>query len=79
MNNMANALRNQMIRNPQGFAQNALRSGYFNNNPMYRNALEAVANNDIEKMQSITGNVCREHNVTVDDAKNQYMQYYGIR
>ena len=41
-NQMSMMLRQQMIRNPQQFAQNALNSGKFNNNPMYKNALEAI-------------------------------------
>lgn len=78
-NQMAMALRNQMIRNPQQFAQNALRSGYFNNNPVCKNALEAIANNDTESMRNITSNLCKEHNVSVEDATQQYRQYYGIQ
>ena len=77
-NQMALMMRRQMINNPQQFAQNALRSGRFNNNPMYKNAVEAIANNDTESMQKITDNLCKEHNVSVDDAQKQFKQYYGI-
>lgn len=68
----------QMVRNPQQFARQALNSGRFNNNPMYRNALEAVANNDMNAMQEIANNVCKEHNVSVEDARQKYNQYYGF-
>lgn len=78
-NQMSMMLRQQMIRNPQQFAQNALNSGKFNNNPMYKNALEAIVNNDTKAMEEIAGNLCKEHNVTVEDARKQYNQYYGIK
>lgn len=68
----------QMVRNPQQFARQALNSGRFNNNLMYRNALEAVANNDMDAMQEIANNVCKEHNVSVEDARQKYNQYYGF-
>lgn len=77
-NQMAFALRNQMVRNPQQFAQNALRSGYFKNNEFMTNALQAVANNDMQTARSMTENVCKEHNVSVEDATQQYRQYYGV-
>ena len=77
-NQMINNMRNQMIRNPQQFAQNALRSGRFNNDKLMSSALNAVANNDINSMQTIANNVCREHNVSLEDAQKQYKQYYGI-
>ena len=77
-NQIANQLKQQMIRNPQQFAQNALRSGKFNGNEFMTGALQAVANNDIQSMKTIADNVCREHNVSVSDAQNQYRQYYGI-
>lgn len=78
-NPMAMMMRNQMVHNPQQFAQNALKSGYFNNNSMYKNVLEAVARNDTEAMKEIAGNVCKEHNVSVEDATIQYKQYYGLK
>ena len=77
-NQMINSMKNQMIKNPQQFAQNALRSGKFNGNEFMTNALQAVANNDINSMHTIADNVCREHNVSVSDAQNQYRQYYGL-
>lgn len=77
--NLQAVMRNQMIRNPQQFAQNALRSGYFNNSPMHKNALEAVANGNVEEIKGITENVCKEHNVSMDDAMTQYKQQYGIQ
>lgn len=72
-------LRQQMVRNPQAFARNALNSGMFNNNPMYKNALESIVNNDTKKMEEIANNLCKEHNVTVDEARQRYNQYYGIK
>lgn len=77
-NQMINSMRNQMIRNPQQFAQNALRSGRFNNDQLMSNALNAVANNDINSMQTIASNLCKEHNVSLEDAQRQYKQHYGI-
>lgn len=71
------AMRQQMIRQPQLFAQNALRSGYFNN-PMCKSALEAVQNNDEEKSKELVENLCKEHGVSVEDAQKQYRQYYGL-
>lgn len=75
---MAEMLKQQMINNPRQFAQNALRSGHFNNSPVHMNALEAIANNNQEELSKIAGNVCKEHNVSMEDAQRQYMQYYGI-
>lgn len=79
MNQQAMMIRQQMIRNPQQFAQNALRSGYFNNSPMHKNALEAVASGNVDEIKNITQNVCKEHNVSMDDAMAQYKQQYGIQ
>lgn len=77
-NQMALMMRRQMINNPQQFAQNALRSGRFNNNPMYKNALQAIVNNNEKAMEEIAGNLCKEHNVSIEDATKQYKQYYGL-
>lgn len=77
-NQMAMAMRQQMTQNPQLFAQNALRSGMFNRNPVYKNALEAVANGDTEKVKDFTQNLCRENHVSVDDAMEQYKKQYGL-
>jgi uncharacterized membrane protein affecting hemolysin expression len=79
MNRMAMAMRQQMTQNPQMFAQNALRSGAFRQNPMHQSALQAVANNDVDKIRELTGNLCKEHNVTLDEAVTQYKQYYGLQ
>lgn len=77
--NLQGIMRQQMIRNPQQFAQNALRSGYFSQNEMYKNALEAVASGNVDAIKDITQNVCKEHNVSMDDALAQYKQQYGIQ
>lgn len=77
-NQMIAQLKRQMVQNPQQFAQNALRSGKFSGNEFMTGALQAVANNDISAMQTIAGNVCKEHNVSVEDAQRQYRQYYGL-
>lgn len=77
-NQMISQLKRQMIQNPRQFAQNALQSGRFNGNDFMTGALQAVVNNDISAMQTIAGNVCKEHNVSVEDAQRQYRQYYGL-
>lgn len=71
-------MKRQMIRNPQQFAQNALRSGYFNSSPMHKNALQAIVSGDKKAMEEIAGNLCKEHNVSIEDATKQYKQYYGL-
>lgn len=80
MNNsqMANMMQRQMVNNPRQFAQNMLKTGRFNGNEMLTNALNAIANGDIESTKCIAQNLCKEHNVTVEDAMTQYRQYYGI-
>lgn len=78
INNQTQMLMRRMISNPQQFAQSALRSGRFDGNPMYKNALEAIANNDAKSMQEIMNNLCKEHNVSVEDARKQFNKYYGF-
>ena len=77
-NQMAMALRNQMIRNPQQFAQNALRSGYFSKSKTHHHALEIIASGNEEESKNIFENLCNEHNVSVDDAVSQVKQQYYI-
>lgn len=73
-----NQTNRMMVRNPQQFAVNAIRSGRFNDNQFLYGALQAVANNDINSMKTIADNVCKEHNVSVLDAQRQYKQYYHV-
>lgn len=77
-NQLINMMQRQMINNPRQFAQNMLRTGKFSGHEMLTNALNVIASGDTEGAKNIAENVCREHNVTVDDAMRQYKQYYGL-
>lgn len=76
---MVMRMRQQMISNPQQFAQNALRSGYFNGHEMQTNALNIVSSGNEKKAEEMVRNLCKEHNVSVEDTMQQFKQQYGIR
>lgn len=74
-----NAMTQAMIRNPQQFARRALNTGRFNNNDFMRNTLEAVANNNVDEMKKILENSCMERNVSVEDTKKKWEEFYGVK
>lgn len=62
-----NALINMIFqKNPQ-----------FRNNPLIQNAINLAQSNDVNALQNLAENVCKEKGVDINQAKQQVMTMFG--
>lgn len=64
----------QILRNPQAFLQQAIKSS----NPIIKNALEMYQRGDIDGINKIAENLCKERGVNMDDAMQKIKSTLGI-
>lgn len=57
---------NQMMSNPR-----------IKNNPMAQNAIQMYQNGDIQGLQNMAENICKERGMTTDEAKQKIMGMFG--
>lgn len=64
----------QILRNPQAFLQQAMQSG----NPILKNAIELYQRGDVDGINKIAENLCKEKGVSMDDAMKKIKSTLGI-
>lgn len=67
----------QAMRNPQAFIQQAMNSQIMQN-PIARNALEMYQRGDINGINALAENLCREKNIDIQQAKQQIKSKLNI-
>lgn len=68
----------QMMRGgPQQFVQQIMSNNQMMNNPMIKNAVQMAQNGDINGIEKMARNICKEKGLNADDVfnqmKNQFM------
>ena len=66
----------QSMRNPQAMIQNMFANPQIMNSPL-GNAVNAASRGDVEKVEEIARNMCREKGINPDDAFKQIQQMMG--
>ena len=67
----------QAMKNPQAFIQQAMNS-QLSQNPIAKNALEMYQRGDINGINTLAENLCREKNIDIQQAKQQIKSKLNI-
>lgn len=67
----------QAAKNPQQFLNQMINNSQAMQNPMARNAIEMYQNGDTTGLKNMAENLCREHGITIDQAKNMVMGMFN--
>lgn len=68
----------QIMRNPQAYITQVMNSGQFNNNPIGRNAIELYQKGDIQGLNQLADNLCKEKGTTLDEMKMKIKSQFNI-
>lgn len=68
----------QIMRNPQAYITQVMNSGQFNNNPIGRNAIEMYQKGDIQGLNQLADNLCKEKGTTLDEMKMKIKSQFNI-
>ena len=49
----------------------------FRNNPLIQNAINLAQSNDVNALQNLAENICKEKGVDINQAKQQVMTMFG--
>lgn len=67
----------QAMRNPQAFMQNMMNNSQIMQNPIINNAMQMYQKGDMDGLNKLAENMCKEHNITIEQMKNQIMKQFG--
>ena len=76
MNNMGILL--QAMKNPQAFMQQAMNNNTMMQNPMFKNAVEMYQKGDLNGIEKLADNLCREKGINRTDLEKQLKTRLGI-
>lgn len=51
----------------------------FQNNPVVQNALNLAQNNNVNGLQSLAQNVCKEKGIDINQAKQRVTSMFGVK
>lgn len=68
----------QIMRNPQAYITQVMNSGQLNNNPIGRNAIEMYQKGDIQSLNQLANNLCKEKGTTLDEMKMKIKSQFNI-
>lgn len=72
MNNVLNLVR--VFRNPEPFMRQIMSSPQFKSNPMAQNVIEMRDKNDVQGLEQMARNVCKEKGMDFDGLYSQLKQ-----
>lgn len=64
----------QMMRNPQAFLQQAMKSG----NPIMQNAIQMYQKGDKQGLNELADNLCKEKGINRQDFEKQIRSQFGM-
>lgn len=67
----------QAMRNPQEFMQNIMNNNEIMKNPMAKNAMEMAQNGNMQGIEQMARNLCKEKGLNADDVFNQIKSRFG--
>lgn len=68
----------QMMRNPQAFMQEAMNNSQLMQNPIAKNAFEMYKKGDIQGVNQLAENLCKEKGTSVEEMKRQIKTQFGM-
>jgi len=63
----------QIMRNPQAFLQQAMNNSQLMSNPIAKNALEMYQKGDIQGVNQLAENLCKEKGTTMEEMTSKIM------
>ena len=67
----------QAMRNPQEFMQKMMENSQVMQNPMAKNAMEMAQNGNMQGIEQMARNLCKEKGLNADDVFNQIKSGLG--
>ena len=67
----------QAMRNPQEFMQKMMDNSQVMQNPMAKNAMEMAQNGNMQGIEQMARNLCKEKGLNADDVFNQIKSRFG--
>ena len=67
----------QAMRNPQEFMQKMMDNSQVMQNPMAKNAIEMAQQGNMQGIEQIARNLCKEKGLNADDVFNQIKSGFG--
>ena len=68
----------QMMRNPQAFVQNAMNNSQLMQNPISKNAFDLYKKGDMQGINELANNLCKEKGISRQDLEKQLKSQFGI-
>lgn len=66
------------MKNPQAFIQNIMNNNQIMQNPMAKNVIEMYKKGDMEGIEQLGRNLCKEKGVNPEDMMNNIKSQLGI-
>lgn len=76
MNNMLSLM--QAAKNPQAFLQNAMSNSQINQNPIAKNAFNMYQRGDLNGINELAENICREKGINRQDFEREIRSKFGM-
>lgn len=68
----------QIMRNPQAYINHIMSNNQFMQNPIGRNAVEMYQKGDIQGLNQLADNLCKEKGTTLDEMKMKIKSQFNI-
>ena len=68
----------QMVRNPQAFMQQIMNNNQIMQNPIGKNAIELARKGDIQGLNSLAENLCKERGTTFEEMKSKFRSQFNL-
>ena len=68
----------QAMRNPQAFMQQAINNSQLMQNPISKNAIEMYQRGDVDGINKLADNLCKERGINRQDFEKQIMSRFGM-
>ena len=68
----------QAMRNPQAFMQQAMNNSQLMQNPISKNAIEMYQRGDVDGINQLADNLCKEKGINRQDFEKQIMSRFGM-
>ena len=65
------------MKNPQAFIQQMMNNSQIMQNPMAKNAMEMAQNGNMQGIEQMARNLCKEKGLNADDVFNQIKIRFG--
>lgn len=68
----------QLMKNPQAFVQQVMSNSQVMQNPVINNAMQMYKKGDVDGLNKLAENMCKENNTSIEQMKSQLMKQFGM-